>query len=105
MGLRLKKGDTAVVITGKNKGQKGRVLSILPQKGRVIIEGVNIIKKHQKPSKKYAKGGIIEKEGTLNISNVMLICPKCSRPSRIGSSSVDEGKKVRTCKKCKEVID
>ncbi len=105
VGLRLKKGDTAIVITGKNKGQRGRVLSILPLKGRVVIEGVNIVKKHQKPSKKYAQGGIIEKEGTLNISNVMLICPKCSRPSRIGSFAVDEGKTVRACKKCKEVID
>lgn len=105
MGLRIKKGDTAVVITGKNKGAKGRVLVVLPEEQRLIVEGVNKIKKHQKPNKKYAQGGIIEKEGPLHISNTMLVCPKCSKPTRIGVTLLNDGKKQRTCKKCKEVID
>lgn len=105
MGLRIKKGDTAIVLSGKNKGKKGRVLAVLPSKQGVIIEGLNIIKRHTKPSKKYAQGGIIEKEAPMHISNVMLICPKCSKPTRIGNVIFDDGKKLRICKKCKEVID
>lgn len=105
MGLRIKKGDMAVVITGKNKGAKGRVLSVLPEDNRVIVEGVNIIKKHQKPNKKFQQGGIIEREGSLNMSNTMLVCPKCSKPTRIGVVVLADGKKQRSCKKCKEVIE
>ncbi|MBI3592472.1 MAG: 50S ribosomal protein L24 [Nitrospirae bacterium] len=103
--MRIKKDDTAVIITGKNKGKKGRILSVSSQKERVIIEGVNIIKRHTKPNKKYTQGGIIEKEGPIHISNVMLMCPKCSKPTRINNTILDDGKKLRTCKKCKEVID
>lgn len=105
MGLRIKKGDTALVIAGKNKGKSGRVLSVLPTKERVIVEGLNIVKKHMKPSKQYTQGGIIEKESPIHISNVMLMCPKCNKPTRIGSTVFDDGRKLRTCKKCKEVID
>jgi large subunit ribosomal protein L24 len=105
VGLRIKKGDTAVVITGKNKGAKGRVLSVLPEKEKVIVEGVNMIKKHMKPNKKYAQGGIIEKEAPLHISNTMLVCPKCQKPTRIGNQLLEDGRKLRTCRKCKEVID
>ncbi|MDX9714883.1 MAG: 50S ribosomal protein L24 [Dissulfurispiraceae bacterium] len=105
MGLRIKKGDTAMVITGKNKGKSGRVLSVSMAKGSLLIEGVNIVKKHMKPNKKFAQGGIIEKEAPVRISNAMLLCPKCSKPTRIGASAPDAGKKVRVCKKCKEVID
>jgi large subunit ribosomal protein L24 len=105
VGLRIKKGDTALVIAGKNKGKSGRVLSVLPTKERVIIEGLNIVKKHMKPSKQYTQGGIIEKEAPIHISNVMLMCPKCNKPTRIGSTVYDDGRKLRTCKKCKEVID
>jgi large subunit ribosomal protein L24 len=105
VGLRIKKGDMAVVITGKNKGAKGRVLSVLPEDNRVIVEGVNIIKKHQKPNKKFQQGGIIEREGSLNMSNTMLVCPKCSKPTRIGVVVLADGKKQRSCKKCKEVIE
>lgn len=105
MGLRIKKGDTAIIITGKNKGKSGRVLSVLPSKERVIVEGLNIIKKHMKPNKQYTQGGIIEKEAPIHISNIMLMCPKCNKPARIGSTAFDDGRKLRTCKKCKEVID
>jgi large subunit ribosomal protein L24 len=105
VGLGVKKGDTALVMSGKNKGKKGRVLSVSPVAEKVTIEGINIVKRHTKPSKKYAQGGIIEKEGPLHISNVMLVCPKCSKPTRIGNAVLDNGKKLRTCHKCKEVFD
>ena len=105
MGLSIKKNDTILVITGKEKGKKGRVLSVSPLKDQVLIEKVNIIKRHMKPNRKYSQGGIIEKEAPLHISNVMLVCPKCSKPTRIGNSLLQDGRKVRTCKKCREVID
>jgi len=105
VGFRVKKGDTAIVLSGKNKGKSGRVLSILPSKQRVIIEGLNMVKRHMKPSKRYKQGGIIEKEAPMHIANVMLICPKCSKPTRLGSVVLDNGRKVRRCKKCIEIID
>ena len=105
MGLSIKKNDTVLVLTGKEKGKRGRVLSVYPSKEQLLIEKINMIKKHMKPSRKYTQGGIIEKEAPLHISNVMLVCPKCSKPARIGNSILQDGRKVRTCKKCKEVID
>lgn len=105
MGLRIKKGDTAIVLTGRNNGKSGRVLSVMPSKEKVIVEGLNIVKRHMKPSKKYAQGGIIERESPLHISNIMLMCPKCNKPTKIGNAVLEDGRKLRTCKKCKEVID
>lgn len=105
MSLGIKKEDTVVVITGREKGKKGRVLSVVPSKSKLIIEKVNIIKKHMKPSRKYAQGGIIEKEAPVHISNVMLVCPKCGKPTRIANVIMESGRKVRACKKCKEVVD
>jgi large subunit ribosomal protein L24 len=81
------------------------VLRVDRAEGKVLIEKINIIKKHMKPNKTYAQGGIIEKEAPIQISNVMLVCPKCSKPTRIGAAVLDGGKKHRACKKCKEVID
>ena len=101
----INKEDTVYVIAGKEKGKKGRVLFVDKSKGRVLVERVNVIKKHMKPNKKYAQGGIIEKEAPIAISNVMFLCPKCSKPARIGASLLEGGKKHRMCKKCKEVID
>ena len=105
VGLGLKKGDTALVMTGKSKGKRGRVLAVSPVTERITIESINIIKRHTKPNKKYAQGGIIEKEGPIHMSNVMLVCPKCNEPTRIGNTILDDGKKLRTCSKCKEVFD
>lgn len=105
MALGIKKQDTVLVMTGKEKGKKGRVLSVMSKKGSLIIEKINIIKKHMKPSKKYAQGGIIEKEAPIQRSNVMLVCPKCSKPTRIGTLIMDDGKKLRSCKRCNEVMD
>jgi large subunit ribosomal protein L24 len=105
MGLGIKKNDTVLVMSGREKGKKGRVISVYPSKDKLLIEKINIIKRHMKPSKKYTQGGIIEKEAPLHISNVMLICPKCGKPTRIGNTVLSDGKKVRTCKKCREVIE
>jgi large subunit ribosomal protein L24 len=105
MGLAIKKEDTVLVITGKEKGKKGRVLSVAPSESQLVIEKINMIKRHMKPNRKYSQGGIIEKEAPIHISNVMLVCPKCSKPTRIANVMLEGNKKVRTCKKCKEVID
>ncbi len=105
MGLGIKKGDTVLVLSGKDKDKKGRVIKVMPKEEKVIVEGVNIVKKHQKPSRKYPQGGIIEKEFPIYRAKVMLICPKCDKPTRISAKILEDGKKVRVCKKCKEVID
>ncbi|MCG2720653.1 MAG: 50S ribosomal protein L24 [Thermodesulfovibrionales bacterium] len=105
MGLSIKKDDTIIVLAGKEKNKRGRVLSVYPLKEQVLVEKINVIKRHMKPSRKYAQGGIIEKEAPLKVSNVMLICPKCSKPTRIGNTVLQTGKKVRVCKKCREVMD
>ena len=105
MGLSVKKNDTVLVIAGREKGKKGRVLSVYPSKGRLLIEKINMIRKHMKPTRKYAQGGIIEKEAPLHISNIMLICPKCNKPTRISNTQLQDGRKVRMCKKCREVMD
>lgn len=105
MGLTIKKEDTVMVITGKEKGKKGRVLRVMPDKGRLTVEKINMIKKHMKPNRQFSQGGILDKEGTLELSNVMLVCPRCSKPTRINNLILDTGKKLRQCKKCKEVID
>ncbi len=105
MGLGIKKEDTVLVIAGKERGKKGRILSVATSKSNLIIEKVNIIKKHMKPSRKYTQGGIIEREAPIHRSNVLLVCPKCNKPTRIANLVIESGKKVRVCKKCKEVID
>lgn len=105
MGLGLKKNDTVVIVTGDDKGKKGRVLSIESEKNRLVVESLNMIKKHMKPSKQYSQGGIIEKEAPVHRSNVMLVCPKCAKPTRIGINILENGKKFRVCKHCREVVD
>jgi large subunit ribosomal protein L24 len=104
MGLKIKKNDTVLVTTGREKGKKGRVLSVNPSEEELLIERINVIKRHMKPSKKQTQGGIIEKEAPLHISNVMLLCPKCGKPTRIAHAVLADGNKVRSCKRCKEVI-
>lgn len=105
MSLGIRKEDNVQVITGKYKGRKGRVLSVDRAKSRILIEKINIIKKHMKPNKTYSQGGIIEKEAPINISNVMLMCPKCGKQTKIGILATEGSTRHRTCKKCKEVID
>ncbi|AKX95309.1 50S ribosomal protein L24 [Moorella thermoacetica] len=103
--VHVKKGDTVMVITGKDAGKKGKVLSVEPARGRVVVEGVNIVKRHTRPTQKMPQGGIIEKEAPVASSNVMLFCNKCNRPTRIGHQILADGTKTRVCKKCGEVID
>jgi large subunit ribosomal protein L24 len=105
MGLRIKKNDTVFITTGKEKGKSGRVLSFSSSKDRVLVEKINIVKKHMKPTRKYTQGGIIEREAPIHVSNVMLVCPKCNKPTRIRTTLLQDDRKVRMCRKCNEVMD
>ena len=102
--LHVKKGDRVKVIAGKDKGKEGKIVEALPKKGKVVVEGVNKVKRHTKPSQKYPQGGIIQKESPLHVCKVMLVCPACKKATRTGKKEVN-GKMVRACKKCGEVID
>ncbi len=97
--VHVKTGDEVVVINGKYRGKRGKVMQVSPSEGKVIVEGVNIVKKHVKPRKMGEPGGIIEAESALYADKVQLICPKCGRPTRTGSKINKDGQKVRTCKK------
>lgn len=102
--MHVKKGDTVKVITGKDKGKQGVILEAYPKKGRVLVEGVNIVKKHAKPSQDNPQGGILNKEAAIHVSNVMPIDPKTGEPTRVGYK-VEDGKKVRIAKKSGEALD
>jgi large subunit ribosomal protein L24 len=102
--MHVKKGDKVMVISGKDKGKTGVILSALPKKERVLVEGVNIVKKHTKPNQANPQGGIVSQEAPIHVSNVMLIDPKTGEPTRVGYK-VEDGKKVRVAKKSGEVID
>jgi large subunit ribosomal protein L24 len=102
--LHIKKGDTVVVISGNNKGAKGRVLEIIRKTDRAIVEGVNLIKKHTKPNAQTPQGGIVEKEAPVHISNLMLVDPKTGKATRVGRKLNDDGKLVRISKKSGEEI-
>lgn len=102
---KLKKNDVVMVIAGKEKGKSGRILKLLPKRNRVVVEKINMIKRHTKPSKQMPHGGIVEKEGSIHISNVMIICQRCNVPVRIGKRILEDGSKVRVCKRCGEVLD
>jgi large subunit ribosomal protein L24 len=103
--LHVKKEDTVIVITGKDKGKKGRVIEAYPRQNRVLVEGVNIVKKHAKPSQSNPQGGILNQEASIHVSNVMLIDPKSGKPTRVGYKVLENGKKVRVAKKSGEIID
>ena len=104
MKLHVKKNDTVVVISGKDAGKTGEVLKVYPKTGKVLVQGVNIVKKHQEPSGANAQGGIIEKEGAIYSSKVMLYCTKCKNATRISNKILEDGTKVRVCKKCGETF-
>ena len=103
--MKIKKGDTVLIITGKDNGKKGKVRKAMPKKKTVVIEGLNMIKRHSRTGGQARQGGIIELEAPVDISNIMLICNKCSKPARVGFKLLPDGKKVRICKVCKEAID
>ena len=104
-GMKIKKGDTVKVIAGKDKGKEGEVIRALPQRNRVVVEKVNIVKKTMRPNAQNQQGGITSIEAPLHVSNVMLVCPSCKAATRVGFRFTDEGKKVRVCKKCGKDID
>lgn len=103
--LHVKKGDTVVVIAGKDRGKKSKVLQALPKENRVVVEGVNVVKKHSRPTQSMPQGGIVEKEGPVHASNVMPFCPKCGKGVRVAHQELADGTKVRKCVKCSEVFD
>jgi len=103
-GVRLKKGDKVKVVAGKEKGKTGKILKVVADKNKVVVEKLNFVKRHQKPDAK-GKGGIVEKEGPIHISNVMLLCNKCEMGVRVGHKVLEDGKKVRACTKCHEILD
>lgn len=103
--LHVKKGDKVVVTAGKDKGKKGNILQAMPKNEKVIVEGVNIIKRHSKPTQANPQGGIIERESVVHVSNVMPYCSKCGKGVRISKKILTDGTKVRTCAKCGESFD
>ena len=101
----VRKNDTVMVVTGRDRGKRGRVLKVLPDTNRLIVEGVNLVKRHTKPNpQRNVKGGIVEREGALHASNVQLVCPECGQKTRIGHR-IDGDRKVRVCRKCQGVVD
>jgi large subunit ribosomal protein L24 len=103
--MRIKKDDTVQVITGKDKGKKGKVLRVIPKTESVIVDNVNVIKKHQRPTQQMREGGIIEQPSPIHVSKVQVVCPSCGKKTRVGYETLDDGKKARYCKKCEEIID
>jgi large subunit ribosomal protein L24 len=103
--VKIRKNDTVVVTAGKDKGKKGKVRRALPKKNRVLVEGLNMIKRHSRARRAARQAGIIELEAPIHVSNVMLLCNKCAKPTRVGFKILDDGKKVRICRSCQEVID
>jgi large subunit ribosomal protein L24 len=102
----IRKNDNVLVVTGRDRGKRGRVLKVIPETNRLVVEGVSIIKRHTKPNpKRNVKGGIVEREASLHASNVQLVCPECSAQTRIGRKLLGDGRKVRICRKCGGVVD
>ena len=103
--MKIRKDDTVVIIAGKDRGKKGKVRRALPNEDRVIVEGLNMIKRHSRARRATRQAGIIELEAPIHVSDVMLICNKCGKPARVNFRFLDDGKKVRICNSCREVID
>jgi large subunit ribosomal protein L24 len=99
-GLKIRKGDRVRVLTGKDRGKEGEVMRAIPAAGKVIVEGVNIARKHQRPTRATQQGGIIDRDMPLPVSNVALVCPSCGKPTRVGYKVDPSGQKVRVCKRC-----
>lgn len=104
-GVHVRRGDTVGVIAGRERGKRGKVLRVLRDSGRVVVEHLNMIKRHQRPTQKLRQGGIIEREGPFALSNVLLVCGRCDRPMRVGVKVLNDGRKVRVCKRCGESVD
>lgn len=103
--VHVKKGDMVLVLSGKDRGKKGKILSVAPGDNTVVVEGVNMSTKHKKPRGRYQQGGIVHQESPINSSKVMLVCEKCKSPTRVSRQIMENGQKARVCKKCNDVID
>jgi large subunit ribosomal protein L24 len=103
--MKIRKNDTVLVIVGKDKGKKGKVRFAYPKEERLLVEGINFIKRHSRARGTVRQAGIIEREAPIHVSNVMLLCSKCNHPARVGSRSLADGRRVRICRSCGEVID
>ncbi|SRR2546422_6806061 len=105
-GLFVKKEDKVMVLAGKDRGKTGRVLRVIPAKHRVFVEGIQFVKRHTRPNpSKNIKGGIVERESSIHVSNLKVICSECGEPTRVGHTILEDGKKVRVCKKCKGILE
>ncbi len=105
MKIRIKKDDKVKILTGKDKGKISKVIKVIKKSNRVVVENINVVKVHQQPTQAHPQGGIIEKSMPMEISNMMLMCNHCVKPTRIGIKELENGKRVRICKKCNEQID
>ncbi|NWG13583.1 MAG: 50S ribosomal protein L24 [Acidobacteria bacterium] len=104
--VHIKKNDRVFVLTGKDRGKTGKVLKVLPGEGRAIIEGLNFVQKHTRPNpQRNIKGGILPKESPIHLSNLMVVCKRCNKHARVGISHMQDGRKVRVCKNCNELLD
>ena len=102
----IRKNDTVLVVAGRDRGKRGRVLSVVAEKNRLVVEGVNMVKRHTRPNpQRNIKGGIVEREGPIAAANVQLVCPECGAQTRIGRRVLGDGRKVRVCRKCNGVVD
>ena len=103
---RIRKNDEVIVIAGKDRGKRGRVTLVDADRNRVVVEGVNLVKRHTKPNpQKNIKGGVVEREASIHASNVQLVCPECGKQTRVGRKVLGDGRKVRICRKCEGVVD
>jgi len=102
--MKIKRNDMVKVLAGKDKGKSGKVLKVFPADNKAIVEGINYLKKHARKTQENPKGGVIQRENTINISNIAVICTRCSKPARVGFTELLDGSKARICKNCKETI-
>lgn len=105
MAPRIRRGDTVMVIAGKDKGKKGKVERVYPARSRILVDGINVVKRHVKPTQQVMQGGIVEAPAPIHLSNVMLVCRRCSKPTRIGIERTADGGRSRVCKQCGRTID
>lgn len=103
--VHVRKGDTVVVLSGKDKGKKGKVLQVFPKESKVIVDGINITKRHTRPTRTMPQGGIVERPGAMASGKVMVVCPSCDRPARLGHDRSEDGTSARVCKRCGKTID
>ncbi len=102
---KIKKGDTVIVTAGRERGKTGKIMRVMPSANRVLVERLNMVKRHQKPRGAQAPGGIVEKEASLHLSNVMVLCAKCQKPVRIARKALEDGRRVRVCRQCGEQLE